>query len=87
MKDRFPVVVGAAVGAIIGGAAGYFFFTHRGRELRDQIDPAIAHARRELTRVQGTISTAAQLATDGLRLVQNFSKKGTHPDPPRAVSH
>ena len=87
MKDRFQVVVGAVVGAIVGGAAGYFFFTDRGREMRDQIDPAIAHARRELMRVQGTIATAAQLATDGLRMVHNFSKKGAQPDAPRAVSH
>ena len=76
--ERFQVVVGAA--------AGYLFFTDRGRELHDRIDPAIAHARRELTRFQGTMATAAQLATDGLRLVQHFSHKDAQPDPPR-VSH
>ena len=87
MKEQPEVILGAVVGAIVGAAAGYFFFTDRGRVLRDRIEPAIDETRREFTRFQGTILTAAALALDGLRMVEDFNRRGaqSHHSPP--VSH
>ncbi|MBF8300082.1 MAG: hypothetical protein HW394_452 [Acidobacteria bacterium] len=50
MNEPSQVFFGAVVGAIVGAAAGYLFFTERGRVLRDRIEPAIDDARRELVR-------------------------------------
>jgi len=87
MKQQPEVILGAVVGAIVGAAAGYLFFTDRGRVLRDRMEPAIGDARREFTRAQGTFLTAAALALDGLRMLEDFSHGGapSHPTPP--VSH
>ena len=45
-KMRLPSVTSwslsaAAVGAVLGGLAGYLFFTPRGRALRSQLEPAL----------------------------------------------
>jgi gas vesicle protein len=88
VRQQSQVIVGgAAVGAIVGAAVSYFFFTDRGRVLRDQIVPAIDDARRDFTHVQGTILTAAALALDGLRMVEDFSRRGAPTAQTSHVSH
>jgi gas vesicle protein len=60
------------VGALAGAVAGYLFFTDRGRELRDKLEPAINDLQREFTRFRGTIEQFGHLANDGLRVVEEF---------------
>jgi gas vesicle protein len=60
------------VGAAIGAAAAYLFFTERGRGLRDRIEPALDEARREFMRFQGTIEKFGVLANDGMRMMHEF---------------
>jgi hypothetical protein len=63
-------VVGATLlGAVIGGLAGYLFFTERGRAFRRQLEPAIDDFARELQQFRGTFTKAAGVASDGWKLL------------------
>jgi hypothetical protein len=64
----------AACGAVMGAAAGYLFFTPAGRSLRDRIEPSVDDLRREFGRFQKTIEKVGSLASDGLRVMNQFSQ-------------
>lgn len=87
MNEQSRVIFGAVVGAIVGAAAGYLFFTERGRVLRGRIEPAIDDARREFTRFQKTVDKAGELAADGLRMVNEFTQARAQAYPTKHVSH
>jgi gas vesicle protein len=72
VSDRTAVTAGALVGALVGAAASYLFFTGRGRELRDRIEPAIEELQREFMRFEGTIQQVGRMANEGSRVVQEF---------------
>ena len=72
MNEYSRVVLGSALGALCGAAAAYLFFTEDGRELRHRIEPAVDDLRREVTRFQGTIEKVGALATDGIRVMEEF---------------
>ena len=58
----------AIVGAVVGGVAGYLFFTDDGRRLRRQLEPALDDFARELNSFRSTINKAAGVAsTEGSR--------------------
>jgi len=61
------------VGALVGAAASYLFFTGRGRTLRDRIEPAIQELQHEFMRFQGTIQQVGRMANEGARVVQEFA--------------
>ena len=86
MNEQSQVIFGAVVGAIVGTAAGYLFFTERGRVLRDRIEPAIDDARHELTRFHKAIERAGELATDGLRMVNEFNQSRAQAYPTNPMS-
>ena len=73
MDDRTAVTAGALIGAVVGAAASYLFFTSRGRDLRDRIQPAIDDLQREFGRFQGTIEQVGRMASEGARAFQEFS--------------
>lgn len=66
------MALGVTVGALCGAAVGYLFFTSRGRELRERIEPAVDDLRHEFARFQTTIEKVGDLATDGMRVMENF---------------
>lgn len=72
MGEQSRVIGMAIVGAVVGAAAGYLFFTERGRGLRDRMEPAIDDLQREFMRFQGTIQKLGDMANDGLRVVNEF---------------
>ena len=74
MSTQSQVTLCAVCGAIIGAGVGYLFFTPAGRSLRDRIEPAVDDLRREFQRFQGTIEKMGVLASDGLRVVNEFSQ-------------
>ena len=57
------------VGAVIGGVAGYLFFTERGRSVRRQIEPAIDDFSRELMSFRATVQKASGVANEGWKLL------------------
>ena len=61
------------MGALVGAAASYLFFTSRGRVIRDRIEPAIEELQREFMRFQGTIEQVGKMANEGARAVQEFT--------------
>jgi len=50
VNERSAVMLGALAGAIAGGAFGYLYLTGRGRELRDDLEPAMSDLLSELQR-------------------------------------
>jgi len=69
------------VGAVIGGAAGYLFFTEHGRSLRRQLEPALDDFARELMSFRGTVQKAAGVANEGWKLLNDAL--GESPQTPR----
>ena len=83
VSEYSRVVFGAALGALCGAAAAYLFFTEEGRGLRERIEPAVDDLRREFTRFQGTIEKVGALATDGIRVMEEFkAARGQYPAAP-----
>ena len=72
MSEQSRVMAGAIVGQLAGALGGYLFFTDRGRELRDKLEPAVNDLQREFTRFRGTIEQFSHLANDGMRVVEEF---------------
>ena len=87
MNERMAVTAGAAIGAIVGAAASYLFFTERGRTLRDRLEPTIDDLQREFSRFQGTIQQVGRMASEGARVVQEFSAARQSPFPGSGTSH
>jgi gas vesicle protein len=65
-------MAGAVVGALVGAAAAYLFFTERGRELRDRFEPMVDDLRREFNKFQRTFEKVGDMASEGLRVVNEF---------------
>jgi gas vesicle protein len=57
------------VGAVIGGIAGFLFFTDRGRSIRRQIEPALEDFSRELMSFRTTVQKASGVASEGWKLL------------------
>ena len=74
MSERQMVVIGAVTGALVGAAAGYLFFTERGRTLRDRMEPFVDDLRQEFTRFQRTIQKVGDMANEGMRVVDEFNQ-------------
>ena len=80
MRDQSPVMMGAVLGALVGAAAGYLFFTDGGRGLRERIEPTVDDLRREFGRFQKTIEKMGELANDGMRVMEEFrTARGHYP--------
>jgi len=69
VTDNSRAVAATITGAVIGGVAGYFFFTERGRELRRQIEPALDDFTREFNSFRMTIEKAAGVANQGWKVL------------------
>lgn len=71
MADTSRALAASVVGAVLGGVAGYLFFTEHGRNLRRQLEPALEDIARELSSFRSTIQKAAGVATEGWKLVND----------------
>ncbi|MBI3049092.1 MAG: YtxH domain-containing protein [Acidobacteria bacterium] len=88
MSEASRVCLGATVGALCGAVVAYLFFTGRGRELRDRIEPAIDDLRGELARFQKTIEKVGDLANDSMRVMEEFrAARAQSPYPAGTTSH
>jgi len=73
VNESRAIVAGAIVGAAIGTAATYLFFTERGQQVRNRIEPAVDDLRREFSRFQKTVEKLGAMANDGIRAVNEFN--------------
>jgi hypothetical protein len=69
VTENSRAIAATITGAVIGGMAGYFFFTERGRMLRMQFEPALEDLGRELNSFRHTIRKAAGVAGEGWKLL------------------
>jgi gas vesicle protein len=74
VTERSAICAGAMVGALVGGAASYLFFTERGAGLRDRLEPAVDDLMREFQKFRRTLEKVGDMANDGLRAFQEFQQ-------------
>lgn len=72
MNEQSRVLMSAVGGALAGAAVGYLFFTERGREFRDHLEPLVDDLRREFERFQRTFEKVGVMASEGMRVVHEF---------------
>ena len=73
MSEQSRVMAGAMVGALVGAAAAYLFFTDRGRHVRDRFEPMVDDLRDEVARFQRTFEKVGTMASEGMRVVNEFN--------------
>jgi gas vesicle protein len=73
VNEQSRIVAGAMVGALVGAAAAYLFFTERGRIVRDRFEPLVDDVRQEFVRFQRTFEKVGDMATEGMRVVNEFN--------------
>lgn len=73
MNERTAVLAGTIAGAAVGIAVAYLFFTERGREFRERLEPTIDDLKHDFARFQKTIEKVGAMANDGVRVFQEFS--------------
>ena len=71
MTDNSRAIAATITGAVIGGVAGYLFFTDHGRSLRRSIEPALEDIARELSSFRTTVQRAAGVASEGWKLLND----------------
>ena len=76
MADNSRAVAATLVGAVIGGIAGYLFFTEQGRRVRRSLEPALEDIARELNDFRGTVQKAAGVASEGWKLLNEAMGEG-----------
>jgi gas vesicle protein len=74
VTERSAVCMGGAVGALVGAASAYLFFTDRGRSMRDRMEPAIDDLMREFQKFRRTLEKVGDMANDGLRAFNEFQQ-------------
>jgi hypothetical protein len=65
VNDNSQTLAATMVGAVLGGIAGYLFFTERGRTLRRQLEPAVDDIARELNSLRSTVRKVSAVANEG----------------------
>jgi hypothetical protein len=71
VTEKSQAIAATVVGAVLGGMAGYMFFTDRGRMLRRQFEPAIEDISRELAAFRGTLNRAIGVANEGWKALND----------------
>lgn len=74
MTERNAIGMGAAAGALVGGAVAYLFLTDSGRAMRDRIEPAVDDLMREFQKFRRTLEKLGDMANDGLRALEEFQQ-------------
>lgn len=85
-EEKSRAVAATVVGAIVGGVAGYLFFTDHGRTLRRQMEPALEDITRELNSFRSTVQKAAGVANEGWKLLNDALAEPGAPRSPRYAS-
>jgi len=88
VNEQSRVLASAVVGALVGAAVGYLFFTERGREMRDRLEPGMDGLRQDFGRFQRTLEKVGEMASEGMRVVQEFNNaRGNSQYPTGGTSH
>jgi gas vesicle protein len=74
VNESRAITLGAMIGAAVGAAAGYLFFTEHGKGMRERLEPAVEELRTEFARFQKTVERLGAMANDGIRAVNEFNE-------------
>ena len=74
MSDRTSILLCALAGAVIGGAAGYLYFTEEGTRLREDLEPRLADLMGELDKARSMMEPARTPRSDIRPDVRPFSR-------------
>lgn len=79
MTEKAQAVAATVIGAVLGGVAGYIFFTDHGRTMRRQLEPALDDISRELATFRGTLNRAMGVANEGWKVLnETLGEGGAH---------
>jgi len=78
VTDR-QIVTATLCGAVLGGLAGFLFFTDRGRRIRREFEPALEDFVRELSSLRGTVQRAADVAGESWQLLNDMIREPAQP--------
>lgn len=67
MDDRGRIAMGIGIGAVLGGLAGYLFFTERGRDMREGLEPRLNEVLTEVDRLRATFERTRSAVGEGWR--------------------
>jgi flagellar motor component MotA len=81
VSDNTQTLAAAAVGAVLGGLAGYLFFTPRGRALRSQLEPALDEMMGELNQLRRTAVKASDVVSEGWKILNQAMRDSSEQDP------
>jgi gas vesicle protein len=87
VTDRTAICSGAVVGALVGAAATYLFFTDAGRTVRDRMEPAVDDLMREFQKFRRTLEKVGDMANDGMRAFNEFQQARQTQFPSGRTSH
>lgn len=79
VRQNANVWAATMVGAVIGGIAGYMFFTEDGRRWRRQLEPQLEGLMNELQQFRGTIAKASGVAGEGWRILNDAMQEHQAP--------
>lgn len=80
MNDYGKIWAGATLGAVIGAAAAYLFFTPEGQQMRDRLEPAVDNLMSEFQKFRRTLEKVGDMANDGLRAFEEFQAARSQSD-------
>jgi gas vesicle protein len=87
VTEKTRACAATVVGAVVGGVAGYMFFTERGREMRRQLESTLDELGPELNRLGGTVNRAAGVASEGWKLLNEALGDGSARLPRYGTTH
>jgi len=73
VDERSRVLLATCLGAVAGAVWGWLYMTDNGRRVRDQIEPKLDDLMHEFTRVRGTVEKARNVASEGLRSLNDVT--------------
>jgi hypothetical protein len=81
VSDKSRDLAAIALGAVLGGLAGYTLFTERGRRFRRQFEPTLEDFGRELNHFRSTMQKLSGVVNDGWKALNDAV--GDQAPPPR----
>jgi gas vesicle protein len=67
VDDRGRIAIGIGIGALVGGIAGYFLLTERGRQMRDELEPRLNELLGEVDQLRQTFESTRSAVAEGWR--------------------
>jgi hypothetical protein len=67
VDDRGRIAMAIGLGALVGGVAGYFLLTERGRQMRDELEPRLHEVLGEVDKLRTTFESTRTAVAEGWR--------------------